>query len=94
MADIIYPIGSATFDEAFKELLRLVVTHLKEDDFLFTVEAKGKKWDVYKANINGYDVSIYLRLTPEKKCVIGYCLGRTPESVISSIGGDSWMEDR
>jgi hypothetical protein len=88
MADIIYPIKATSLDDLTKKLLSVIVRHLHETDFLFTVEAKGHHWDVYRANVNDKDVAIYLRMTPEKKVELGMCPNQDQARVVEVIERD------
>lgn len=53
-----------------KELARKVAAGLREEDFAFTVDAAGFKWDAYRFTHNGKRGTIAFKVDADKTVVI------------------------
>lgn len=62
-----------------KDLARKVGSGLREEDFAFTVEAAGFKWDVYRFTLNGKRGTIAFKMEGEQATISVFQAGELTE---------------
>jgi len=76
-----------------KETARTVAAGLREEDFAFTVEAVGSKWDVYRFTLKGKRGTIAFKMEGEQVTISVFQAGElTKDQTVAAVRASYAME--